>query len=127
MHVTVTILGRVAIDAPYTELAASTLVVGDTAVACTPAVPQAAAGQELALRISADDNVLAAIGAFLDPATRPGPTPTRDEAGNVVGEKPAPEPFVRGKYAAFARAPRQVAFRNGDSVLLAHPGAAAAA
>ncbi|MCJ2132789.1 hypothetical protein MKK69_01695 [Methylobacterium sp. J-026] len=126
MNIEIKILGRSAVDAPYTELTSTTLVVGDAAVACTPAVPPAAAGQELALLISSDDTVLATLGAFLNPATRPGPTPIQDEAGTVVGENPAPQPFVRAQYAAFARAPRQVPFRAGDSLLLSRPGAAAA-
>lgn len=102
MNITLTLLGRAAIDAPYTELSISNVVVTDTVVDCTPTVPPAAVGQELALRILADDNAKAIIGAL--PALAYGK-----------------------EYIVFGRAPRQVQFRNGDGVRLCCPGVTAAA
>ena len=126
MNVTVTILGRTT-DATYAELATTTVVVGDAPVPYTPAVPPAAAGQDLALRVTSDDDVLVQLGQWLDPVTRPAPKPIDDGQGNVIGEDPAPEPFMRGEYVVWGRAPREIAFGAGNSIMLRRPGVGAAA
>lgn len=125
MNVVVAILGRAAVDAPYAELTTSTVVVSDAPVPCTPAVPPAAAGQELALRITSDDTVMVQLGQWLDPANRPAPVPIEDGQGNVIGTEPGPEPYVRGEYVAWDRASRQVPFNVGNSIALRRPGVAA--
>lgn len=112
MNVTVAILGRSAADQPYTELATSTVPVADTPVAVTPAIPPAAAAQELQLRVTPEDNVKVAVGQWLDPATRPAS---------------APEAFTRATYLAWAKTPRQIPFDAGNSIVLARPGVSAAA
>lgn len=127
MNVTITILGRTTINSSYADLASTTVVVSDAPVPYTPVVPPAAAGQDLALRITSDDNVCIAIGQWLDPATRPAPKPIKDGQGNVIGTDPAPDPFVRENYVAFGRAPRHVPFNAGNSIVLRRPGVAVAA
>ena len=124
MEITVTVMGRVAMDAPFVELSTTTVVLDGAPMACTPAVPPAAAGQDLALRIASPETVNVVLGQWLDPATRPGPSPVTDAQGVVVGEEPAPEPFVRNTYVAWGAGPRQIPFRGGDSIMLRRPGAA---
>ncbi|MDH3031065.1 hypothetical protein [Methylobacterium fujisawaense] len=126
MNVTLVILGRTT-DATYAKLATTTVVVGDAPLPCTPVIPPAAAGQDLALRITPDDNVCIAIGQWLDPATRPSPTQIKDAQGNVIGTDPAPVPFTRGEYVAWGGATRWFPFNAGKSIVLRRPGVGAAA
>ncbi|SFI85255.1 hypothetical protein [Methylobacterium brachiatum] len=126
MNVTVAVLGRSAFDQPFTELVTGTVLVADAAVALTPAIPPAAAAQELQLRITPEDNVKVAVGQWLDPASRPGASPLKDYEGNIIGTDPAPEPSTRGTYLAWAKTPRQIPFNAGNSIVLARPGVAAA-
>jgi hypothetical protein len=121
------ILGRAVANVPFAELATSTLVVGATPVAFTPAVPPAATDQKLQLRVLADDNVTIRLGEWLDPATRPGPTPIKDDQDRVTGEEPAPWPTTLKKYVAWGQAPRQIPFTAGNSIVLSRPGLATAA
>lgn len=121
MNVSVTILGRVAVDAPFVKFATTTIAVDDAFVPCMPAAPPAADGQDLALRITSDDTVTVQLGQFLDPATRPGPTPIRDDQGTAIGEEPALQPFIRGEYVAWGHDPRHIPFRSGKSIVLFRP------
>lgn len=111
MQITVTVLGRSAIDRPYAQLVAPAVIALTGGMAgFTPVLPAAAAGLDLALRIAPDCGVTVWAGTNCDPATRPGPTPITDGTGNVVGEQPAPVAMARAKIGISANYTRDVPF-----------------
>lgn len=101
MDITIAILGRASTTEPFVELGTQVVKLTGDKILVTPTIPPAAAGKELRVRVSAPNAVSYRTGRFIDPATRPGPTPILNEAGDVVGEEPAPAPVFSGPYAVW--------------------------
>ncbi|MDP4022427.1 hypothetical protein Q8W71_07320 [Methylobacterium sp. NEAU 140] len=127
MNVDIAILGRPTADQNFTELGSQTLAFTGDRLAVSPTIPPAAAGMELRVRVTSADGLTFAVGAWLDEATRPAPTPILDDNGGVIGHEPGPDPVVTGRYCAWGGKSREAPLpaRGASLVLMRIHGAAA--
>jgi hypothetical protein len=126
MNITVEILGRATMDAPFAQLAApAVLAVPGVSLGYTPVLPAAAAVMDLLLKVTASGTATVDVGQWLDAALRPPPADLFDKDGNVVGQTPAPAPAVYKSYCAWGGLARDVPFSAGNSFLFRRSGAAA--
>lgn len=124
MNVTIKILGRNVVDEPFVEVCSATVVLAGDRLVHTPVVPPGTSAGEMLVRVEPDEDVEFALGSWLDPATRPGPTPHLDGNGVQVRIDPAPTPEVRHRKIALGRAYRDAPFFPHDSLILAPAGVA---
>lgn len=125
MNVTLTILGRSTVDQPFTQLVAPAVIALAGAVTgYTPALPPGAAGQELRLRVAPDVGLTVDVGPGCDPATRPGPTPIKNDSGAIVGEEPAPAAMALRSVGVWAGYTRDLPFGPRETFALRSSAAA---
>lgn len=124
MDIKVEILGRASVDVPFAVLGTETVALTGDKVIFTPTIPPAAAGKELRVRVSAPNNIVFRTGNYIDPATRPGPTP-HFENGVQTGIDPAPTPVFSAPYGVWGGAVTQGAPFGGPfaSVVIGTPSA----
>lgn len=126
MNVTVEILGRATMDAPFLSLAAPiVLAMPEGPLGFTPAIPEGTEGQDLRLKVTLPGTVTADVGQWLDPALRPPPSDLFDKDGNVVGQSPGPAPTVQKSFCSLSGKPLMIEFRPGASFRFRRSGAAA--
>lgn len=124
MDVKVEILGRYATDVPFAVLGMETVALTGDKVIFTPTIPPAAVEKELRVRVSASNSIIFRTGRFIDPATRPGPTPHFDGNGVQTGMDPAPTPTFSEIYSVWGgKVTEGVPFNSPfGSVVIGNPG-----
>ncbi len=123
MNVTVEILGRATMDAPFTQLVApAVLTVVGSSVGFTPALPPGSDGLELRLRVQSSEALNVDVGGGLDPANPPQPTPIFTN-GIQTGTTPALPSAKRATFAAWGGQPRDIPFGSRESFLIRLNGA----
>ena len=123
MNITVEILGRATMDAPFMSLAAPVVLAAvGSSVGFTPALPPGSDSLELRLRVQSSLALVVDVGFGLDPANPPQPTPILVN-GVQTGVAPAATPVKRNTYGTFGGQSRDIPFGSRESFLIRLSGA----